>query len=97
MDSRLNKNGEVVLFSERTRSQRNNADDCFEKWLQALKEACYVPKDPSKEQVSWQLRDRLLKAHLGIYTTWIAYFIVPVRIATDITLMLGSNLKRNGG
>ncbi|OMH85744.1 Peptidyl-tRNA hydrolase ICT1, mitochondrial [Zancudomyces culisetae] len=51
MDSRLNKNGEVVLFSERTRSQRNNADDCFEKWLQALKEACYVPKDPSKEQV----------------------------------------------
>lgn len=45
----INKNGELVVTSERTRSQHQNLYDALEKVKRMLVEACYVPKETSEE------------------------------------------------
>ncbi|PVU86174.1 hypothetical protein BB559_006622 [Furculomyces boomerangus] len=49
--SKINKGGEYVIFSEKTRSQQNNVSDCLEKLVEDLKMASLLPKDPTPEQI----------------------------------------------
>ncbi|KAG9292988.1 hypothetical protein G9A89_016350 [Geosiphon pyriformis] len=56
----INKKGEFVLTSDRTRSQQHNFDDCITKLYDAIVKAAEVPKGPNKEKL---LRiERLKKA-----------------------------------
>jgi len=41
---KINKNGEFVITSQTTRSQKNNLDDCFEKLQSMLDQAAIEPK-----------------------------------------------------
>ena len=45
----INKNGELVVKSERTRSQHQNLYDALDKVKGMLTEACHVPKETSEE------------------------------------------------
>lgn len=45
----INKHGELVVTSERTRSQHQNLYDAFEKVKGMLVEACHIPKETSEE------------------------------------------------
>ncbi|OLY83670.1 hypothetical protein AYI68_g2184 [Smittium mucronatum] len=60
--SKVNKKGEYTVFSERTRSQLNNTQDCYDKLILDLKSAAEFPKDPSQEQIE------------RIFTNWLAPF-----------------------
>ncbi|RKP27153.1 hypothetical protein SYNPS1DRAFT_5841, partial [Syncephalis pseudoplumigaleata] len=48
--ARINKQGELVFTSDRTRSQRMNLDDCVDKLYDAIIRAAHVPKEPDAEQ-----------------------------------------------
>ncbi|KAJ2668877.1 hypothetical protein IWW42_004935 [Coemansia sp. RSA 1085] len=47
--ARINSNGEYLLTSEKTRSQRHNVDDCLDKLWQHIERASALPKAPSAE------------------------------------------------
>lgn len=46
---RVTKHGELVVTSDLTRSQAKNIQDCYEKLVQAIKQAAAVPKEPDQE------------------------------------------------
>ncbi|KAI8056935.1 hypothetical protein BDF22DRAFT_616851 [Syncephalis plumigaleata] len=48
--TRLNKHGELVFTSDRTRSQKMNLEDCIDKLYDAILRASQVPKEPDAEQ-----------------------------------------------
>ncbi|KAH9606171.1 hypothetical protein KSS87_015659 [Heliosperma pusillum] len=48
--NRMNKNGEIVISSTRTRTQQGNIQDCLSKLQVILDAASYVPPPPSEEQ-----------------------------------------------
>lgn len=45
---KLTKAGELVITSDKTRSQANNVDDCYNKLVQTIKDAVEVPRDPDE-------------------------------------------------
>ncbi|CDS07491.1 hypothetical protein LRAMOSA01440 [Lichtheimia ramosa] len=45
---KLTKAGELVITSDKTRSQANNVDDCYNKLVQTIKDAVAVPRDPDE-------------------------------------------------
>ncbi|RUO96347.1 hypothetical protein BC936DRAFT_142179 [Jimgerdemannia flammicorona] len=47
--SRLNKLGEYIVTSDRTRTQRGNIEDCIDKLYREIREAAEVPKEPDEE------------------------------------------------
>ncbi|XP_057510256.1 uncharacterized protein LOC130792723 [Actinidia eriantha] len=49
--NRINKDGELVISSTKTRTQKGNVDDALEKLQAIIDAASYVPPPPSKEQV----------------------------------------------
>ncbi|ORX93099.1 peptidyl-tRNA hydrolase domain-like protein, partial [Basidiobolus meristosporus CBS 931.73] len=49
--NRINKKGEFVITSDRTRSQVKNADDCVDKLYQIILKAGEVPKEPDQATV----------------------------------------------
>lgn len=49
---KLTKAGELVISSDKTRSQANNVDDCYNKLVQAIKEAVAVPRDPDEATIA---------------------------------------------
>ncbi|RKP09987.1 hypothetical protein THASP1DRAFT_13482, partial [Thamnocephalis sphaerospora] len=48
--ARLNKKGELVFTSDRTRSQRMNLEDCIDKLYEAVIRAAEVPREPDEDQ-----------------------------------------------
>ncbi|KAJ3374468.1 Peptidyl-tRNA hydrolase ict1, mitochondrial [Allomyces arbusculus] len=48
--AQINKDGDLVVMSDRFRSQRQNVDDCVEKVFEMVKEAGYVPRETTAEQ-----------------------------------------------
>ncbi|KAJ2078356.1 hypothetical protein H4R24_004526 [Coemansia sp. RSA 988] len=48
---RINKQGEYLLASEKTRSQRHNIEDCLDKLWQHIDRAAELPKGPSEETI----------------------------------------------
>ena len=46
---RVNKDGEFIVASERTRTQAGNVADCFEKLHTYIVEASATPTEPSQE------------------------------------------------
>ncbi|KNE65049.1 hypothetical protein AMAG_10715 [Allomyces macrogynus ATCC 38327] len=48
--AQINKDGDLVVMSDRFRSQRQNVDDCVEKVFEMVKEAGYVPRETTDEQ-----------------------------------------------
>ncbi|KAI9593125.1 hypothetical protein BDF19DRAFT_387707 [Syncephalis fuscata] len=48
--SRLNKHGEFVFTSDRTRSQKMNLEDCIDKLYDAIMQASQTPKEPDADQ-----------------------------------------------
>ncbi|XP_057462584.1 uncharacterized protein LOC130752761 [Actinidia eriantha] len=49
--NRINKDGELVISSTKTRTQKGNVDDALEKLQAIIDAASYVPPPPSKEQM----------------------------------------------
>ncbi|XP_052209948.1 uncharacterized protein LOC127813176 isoform X2 [Diospyros lotus] len=49
--NRINKDGELVISSTKTRTQKGNIDDALEKLQAIIDAASYVPPPPSEEQV----------------------------------------------
>ncbi|XP_024984890.1 peptidyl-tRNA hydrolase ICT1, mitochondrial-like isoform X1 [Cynara cardunculus var. scolymus] len=49
--NRINKDGELVISSTKTRTQKGNIQDALEKLQEIIDAACYVPPPPSEEQV----------------------------------------------
>ncbi|KAL7165204.1 hypothetical protein ACSBR2_040978 [Camellia fascicularis] len=49
--NRINKDGELVISSTKTRTQKGNIEDALEKLQAIIDEASYVPPPPSEEQV----------------------------------------------
>ncbi|KNC79484.1 hypothetical protein SARC_08117 [Sphaeroforma arctica JP610] len=47
---RMNKKGEFVITSTKTRTQKGNIDDALLKLKQLIEEASVVPKETSEEQ-----------------------------------------------
>ena len=45
---KLNKSGELVVTSDRTRSQAKNIQECYEKLVDTIKSAVEVPKEPDQ-------------------------------------------------
>ncbi|KAF4360424.1 hypothetical protein CsatB_004071 [Cannabis sativa] len=48
--NRINKDGELVISSTRTRTQKGNIEDALEKLQAIIDAAAYVPPPPSEEQ-----------------------------------------------
>ncbi|XP_008798538.1 peptidyl-tRNA hydrolase ICT1, mitochondrial-like isoform X2 [Phoenix dactylifera] len=48
--NRINKDGEIVISSTKTRTQKGNIEDALEKLQAIIDAASYVPPPPSKEQ-----------------------------------------------
>ncbi|MQM08762.1 hypothetical protein Taro_041622 [Colocasia esculenta] len=48
--NRINKDGEIVISSTKTRTQKGNIDDALEKLQAIIDDAAYVPPPPSEEQ-----------------------------------------------
>ncbi|EOA35655.1 hypothetical protein CARUB_v10020879mg [Capsella rubella] len=48
--NRINKDGELVISSTKTRTQKGNIDDALEKLQAIIEAASYVPPPPSEEQ-----------------------------------------------
>ncbi|KAK8607782.1 hypothetical protein V6N13_046389 [Hibiscus sabdariffa] len=48
--NRINKDGEIVISSTKTRTQKGNIDDALEKLQAIIDAAAYVPPPPSEEQ-----------------------------------------------
>lgn len=46
---RVTKHRELVVTSDLTRSQTKNIQDCYEKLVQAIKQAAAVPREPDQE------------------------------------------------
>ncbi|KAL4592805.1 hypothetical protein LXL04_005810 [Taraxacum kok-saghyz] len=49
--NRINKDGELVISSTKTRTQKGNIEDALEKLQEIINAASYVPPPPSQEQV----------------------------------------------
>lgn len=49
--NRINKDGELVISSTRTRTQKGNIEDALQKLQEIIDAASYVPPPPSEEQV----------------------------------------------
>ncbi|KAI7754141.1 hypothetical protein M8C21_014885 [Ambrosia artemisiifolia] len=49
--NRINKDGELVISSTKTRTQKGNIEDALEKLQAIIEAASYVPPPPSEEQV----------------------------------------------
>nr|XP_043637627.1 peptidyl-tRNA hydrolase ICT1, mitochondrial [Erigeron canadensis] len=49
--NRINKDGELVISSTKTRTQKGNIEDALEKIQAIIEAASYVPPPPSEEQV----------------------------------------------
>nr|GFD24487.1 peptidyl-tRNA hydrolase ICT1, mitochondrial [Tanacetum cinerariifolium] len=49
--NRINKDGELVISSTKTRTQKGNIEDALEKLQAIIDAASYVPPPPSEEQV----------------------------------------------
>ncbi|RHZ87705.1 hypothetical protein Glove_31g26 [Diversispora epigaea] len=47
--NKMNKNNELIITSDRTRSQVKNKDDCVDKLYDIILRAAQVPKGPDKE------------------------------------------------
>ncbi|KAI9323440.1 hypothetical protein BX666DRAFT_1846931 [Dichotomocladium elegans] len=45
---KLTKAGELIVTSDKTRSQAKNVDDCYSKLVQVIKEAVAVPREPDQ-------------------------------------------------
>ncbi|KAI9492615.1 hypothetical protein BDB00DRAFT_765035 [Zychaea mexicana] len=45
---KLNKSNELVVTSDRTRSQAKNIQECYDKLVDTIKSAVAVPKDPDQ-------------------------------------------------
>ncbi|KAJ2798474.1 hypothetical protein H4R20_004809 [Coemansia guatemalensis] len=48
---RINKKGEYLITSEKTRSQRQNIEDCIDKLWQHIDRAAELPKGPSEATI----------------------------------------------
>lgn len=48
--NRINKDGEIVISSTRTRTQKGNIEDALQKLQAIIEAASYVPPPPSEEQ-----------------------------------------------
>ncbi|KAK9716456.1 hypothetical protein RND81_06G234800 [Saponaria officinalis] len=48
--NRINKEGEIVISSTKTRTQQGNIEDCLSKLQAIINAAAYVPPPPSEEQ-----------------------------------------------
>ncbi|KAL9246791.1 hypothetical protein vseg_020284 [Gypsophila vaccaria] len=48
--NRINKDGEIVISSTKTRTQQGNIEDCLSKLQAIIDAAAYVPPPPSEEQ-----------------------------------------------
>jgi peptidyl-tRNA hydrolase ICT1 len=51
MNVRKTKGGQVIIVSDRTRSQAKNIEDCMEKLTDVIRSAVQVPKDPDVETI----------------------------------------------
>eukprot|EP00842_Homolaphlyctis_polyrhiza_P002104 jgi/Hompol1/2895/HPOL_003066-RA len=49
--SRINKRGEFVVSSDRSRAQPENYADCISKIYDAIREAAHVPEGPSEKTI----------------------------------------------
>ncbi|KAI8546468.1 hypothetical protein RHMOL_Rhmol07G0120100 [Rhododendron molle] len=49
--NRINKDGELVISSTKTRTQKGNIEDALQKLQEIIDAASYVPPPPSEEQV----------------------------------------------
>ncbi|KAI7898720.1 uncharacterized protein BX663DRAFT_555605 [Cokeromyces recurvatus] len=45
---RTNKNGELIITSDKTRSQTKNIDDCYHKLVDMIKDSVSVSKEPDQ-------------------------------------------------
>ncbi|KAI9283573.1 hypothetical protein BC943DRAFT_343910 [Umbelopsis sp. AD052] len=48
---RTTKDGQLIMVSDRTRSQAKNLEDCMEKLTDVIRSAVQVPKDPDAETI----------------------------------------------
>ncbi|KAI8583902.1 hypothetical protein K450DRAFT_220513 [Umbelopsis ramanniana AG] len=48
---RTTKDGQLIMVSDRTRSQAKNLEDCMEKLAGVIRSAVQVPKDPDAETI----------------------------------------------
>lgn len=46
---RKSKDGEIIIVSDRTRSQASNLEDCMHKLTEVIRSAVRVPRDPDAE------------------------------------------------
>ncbi len=64
---RINKNGELVIYSQRYRDQARNVDDCLDKLREMLLDVATAPKKrkatrPSRASKERRLRDKKAKS-----------------------------------
>ncbi len=64
---RINKNGELVIYSQRYREQGRNTDDCLDKLREMLLDVATAPKKrkrtrPSRASKERRLRDKKAKS-----------------------------------
>jgi len=64
---RINKNGELVIYSQRYRDQGRNVDDCLDKLREMLLDVATAPKKrkatrPSRASKERRLRDKKAKS-----------------------------------
>ena len=62
--NRINKDGELVITSERNRLQHQNYEDCIQKLHEMIMAACHVTKEPTAEQ---RARVEQLYAHISLW------------------------------
>eukprot|EP00795_Rhopilema_esculentum_P009447 gene9447-17164_t len=49
--NRMNKDGEIIVFSDKYRSQSRNLKDAIEKLREMIEAASYVPEGPTEDTV----------------------------------------------
>lgn len=63
LKNKINSNNELIVFSQLTRSQFRNKEDCLKKLKKILEAACFVPKPrrktkPKRSAIEKRLKDK---------------------------------------
>lgn len=57
MNTRINAKGELIVISQKTRSQMRNVQDCLQKLREIISEAQRKPKEPDEKSAAvWRMR-----------------------------------------
>lgn len=77
--NRINKEGEMIITSQRERKQEQNLEDCVSKLKQYLKEASFIPKERIATEVPEHENEKRLKVCNFVQSTFFVLNSSPKR------------------